>query len=57
MGQRNGGTPTSPAFVFAAVVLGVLLVIAVLAVVWRITASSGIPGTVPLFGVYGGASR
>jgi hypothetical protein len=52
-------TKTSPAFVFTAAVLGLLVVVAVLAVGWRVSA----PGSVgdlhvtPRFGEYTGSAR
>jgi hypothetical protein len=56
----NGSRKTSPATIFAASVLGVLVVVAALAVGWRVGATPDVTGDLhvaPLFGQYAGSGR
>lgn len=46
-------TRTSPAVVFVAVVLGLLAVVAILAVVWRVGATPGVTGDIHVVPVFG----
>jgi hypothetical protein len=58
--RHSGRTRTNPAVVFVAVVLGVLLAFALVAVAWRIAAQAGMTGdihVVPRLGQYAGPAR